>query len=364
MKKCKLFEPLRIRGLEFKNRVFVSPMCQYSSVDGMATDWHMVHLGSRAVGGAACVMVEATAVEARGRISPEDMGIWDDKHIEPFERISRFVASQGAVPAIQLAHAGRKASTFSPWKGRGPVNKADGGWDVVGADQIAFDENHPVPHALSVDEIEELVGSFQRAALRAVAAGFKMIEIHNAHGYLLHSFLSPLSNQREDSYGGSLENRTRFSRQVVEAVRAVIPDQMPLFMRISATDWVDGGWDIEQSVQLSKMVKELGVDLIDCSSGALVPYAKIPQDPGYQVPFSDRIGKDAGIMTGAVGLITDALQAEAILQEGKADIVLLARKLLQDPYWPLHAASELGVELEWPNQYKRGRELARMQTSR
>lgn len=358
MKKCKLFEPLRIRGVEFKNRIFVSPMCQYSSVDGMATDWHMVHLGSRAVGGAACVIVEATAVEPEGRISPDDMGIWSDAHIEPFRRINSFIKSQGAVPAIQLAHAGRKASTKAPWKGGGVLPVAEGGWSVVGASAIPFDDGYPVPAELSREDIEALVQSFARGAKRAIEAGFEMIELHNAHGYLLHSFLSPLSNKREDEFGGSFENRVRFTRQVVEAIRAVIPDEMPLFLRISATDWVEGGWDAVQSVALAATVKPLGVDLIDCSSGAILPRVAIPQKPGYQVPFAEQIRRDTGIMTGAVGLITEAQQASDILEEGKADIVLLARKLLREPYWPLQAAAELGQELEWPDQYKRGRELA------
>ena len=358
MKKCKLFEPLRIRGVEFKNRIFVSPMCQYSSVDGMATDWHMVHLGTRAVGGAACVIVEATAVEPEGRISPDDMGIWSDGHIEPFRRINSFVKSQGAVPGIQLAHAGRKASTKAPWKGGGVLPVSEGGWDVVGASALPFDEGHPVPTELSLEAIQSLVQSFARAAERAVEAGFEMIEIHSAHGYLLHSFLSPLSNKRTDEFGGSFENRVRFTRQVVEAIRAVIPDEMPLFLRISATDWVEGGWDAVQSVALAATVKPLGVDLIDCSSGAIVPRVSIPQNPGYQVPFAEQIRRDTGIMTGAVGLITEAQQANDILEEEKADIVLLARKLLREPYWPLQAAAELAEAVEWPNQYKRGRELA------
>ena len=358
MKKCKLFEPLKLRGLTFKNRIFVSPMCQYSSEDGVATDWHMVHLGSRAVGGAACVIVEATAVEPRGRISPEDSGIWSEKHIEPFARINRFISSQDSVPAIQLAHAGRKASTLAPWKGRGVLDATSGGWDVVGASAVPFDENHQVPHELTVDEIKEITIAFQDAAKRSVEAGFKMIEIHNAHGYLLHSFLSPLSNLRGDEYGGSFENRTRFTREVVLAVREVIPDEMPLFLRISASDWVDeGGWDLDQSVELARMVKPLGIDLIDCSSGALVPYARIPQKPGYQVHFAERIRKEADIATGAVGLITEAQQAEEILENGQADLVLLARQLLRDPYWPLNAARELGVEVKWPVQYERSKEL-------
>lgn len=358
MKKCKLFEPLTVRGVELRNRIIVSPMCQYSSIDGVATDWHMVHLGSRAVGGAASVIVEATAVEPRGRISPEDMGIWGDKHVEAFKPINRFIKSQGSVPAIQLAHAGRKASTRAPWKGRGPVPKAEGGWDVVGASPIAFDQNHPVPVELTREEIAKLVHDFAAAAKRAVEAGFELIEIHNAHGYLLHSFLSPLSNKRTDEYGGSFENRTRFSREVITAVRDVIPDRMPLFLRISCTDWAEGGWDLDQSIELARQARSLGVDLIDCSSGALIPGVKIPTEPGYQVPFAEAIRKQADIMTGAVGLITEAEQAEQILQDERADLVLLARKLLRDPYWPLHAARDLNVEMEWPDQYKRGRELA------
>lgn len=359
MKRCKLFSPVTIRGITFKNRIFVSPMCQYSSNDGAATDWHMVHLGTRAVGGAACVCVEATAVEDIGRISPDDSGIWDDSHIEPFKRINQFIKSQGCVPAIQLAHAGRKASTRAPFKGRKVLTEDTGGWSVVGPSEVAFDESHQVPHELSVDEIKELVEAFATSAKRSIEAGFEVIEIHNAHGYLLHSFLSPLSNKRKDLYGGSFENRTRFSKEVISAIRAVIPDEMPLFLRISATDWVEGGWDIKQSVELSKEAKALGVDLIDCSSGALVPYANIPSKPGYQVPFAEQIRKEADIMTGAVGLITEPTQAEEILELGQADIVLLARKLLRDPYWPLNAAASLGVEVEWPDQYKRGTEFVK-----
>ena len=362
MKKCKLFEPLTIRGLTLKNRIFVSPMCQYSSIDGSATDWHLVHLGARAVGGAACVMVEASAIEPEGRISPDDSGIWSDEHVQPFKRINRFIADQNCVPAIQLAHAGRKAATLPPWKGRGVLKEDNGGWKVKGPSEKPFDENHQVPHELTKEEIEALVEKFAQAAKRSVEAGFELIEIHSAHGYLLHSFLSPLSNKREDEYGGSLENRTSFVRQVVSAVRKVIPDEMPLFLRISATDWVDGGWDIDESVELAKMVKELGVDLIDCSSGALVPYAKIPQSPGYQVQFADRIKKEAKILTGAVGLITEASQAEAILENQLADIVLLARQMLIDPYWPLHAAQELSADLKWPVQYERGQELFKRQS--
>ncbi|MBZ0187951.1 MAG: NADH:flavin oxidoreductase/NADH oxidase [Candidatus Obscuribacterales bacterium] len=356
MKRCELFEPLTIRGVSLKNRIAVSPMCQYSSEDGSATDWHMVHLGARAAGGAGLVICEATAVEARGRISPDDMGIWSDKHIEPFKRINQFIHSQGSVSGIQLAHAGRKASTSSPWKGRRVLFEGDGGWPVVGPSAIAFSESYPMPEELSLSQIDSIVESFALGARRAIEAGFGLIEIHNAHGYLLHSFNSPLSNKRQDEYGGNLTNRIRFSLRVVEAVRSEMPEEMPLFVRISACDWVEGGWSIDDSVELARCVKDMGVDLIDCSSGALVPYPVIPEAPGYQVQFAEKIRSEAGIATGAVGRITDPHQAERIIATGQADIVLLARELLRDPHWPLHAASALAVELDWPVQYARAKE--------
>jgi 2,4-dienoyl-CoA reductase-like NADH-dependent reductase (Old Yellow Enzyme family) len=349
-----LFDPLAIRDITFANRVFVSPMCEYSSSDGYANDWHMVHLGSRAVGGAGLVFTEATAVLPEGRISPQDLGIWKDDHIEPLARIARFIHGQGAVAGMQLAHAGRKASTYRPWEGSGAIPESAGGWKkVVAPSSLAFAEHYPMPQALTANGIQEVVNAFSAAARRAWEAGFRVIEIHAAHGYLLHEFLSPLSNHRSDSYGGSFENRTRMLREVVGAVRAVWAERAPLFVRISATDWVDGSWDIQQSVELARVLKKLGVDLIDCSSGGNVPYAKIPVGPGYQTPFADQIRREAGIMTGAVGMITSSAQAEHIISGGQADAVLLAREFLRDPYWPLHAARELGQQISWPVQYLR-----------
>lgn len=334
-------------------------MCQYSSVDGLATDWHFVHLGSRAVGGAALVFVEATAVEARGRISPDDMGIWSDAHIEPFSKITQFILSEGALPGIQLAHAGRKASTSAPWKGRKVLDSSNGGWEVVAPSPIPFSKGYSVPHELTEDEIENVIGLFRSAAERSVKAGFRVIEIHSAHGYLLNSFLSPLSNHRQDKYGGSIENRMRLAVAVSKAVRDVIPDTMPLFVRISATDWVEGGWDVAQSVVLAKTLKEIGVDVIDCSSGFVVPDAKAAETPGFQVPLSARIKKEAGILTSAVGMITEPEQAEEILEKDEADIISLARELLRDPYWPHHAARKLGADQHWPKQYQRAVEHQR-----
>lgn len=350
-----LFQPLSLRGVTFRNRVFVSPMCQYSSDEGAPTDWHLVHLGSRAVGGAGLVMVEATAVTPEGRISPDDSGIWDDAHIAPFRRVTAFLEEHGAVPAIQLAHAGRKASTDAPWRGGGPVGPGSRGWTPSAPSPVAFAEGHPVPHALEAAELDALVEAFAAATRRSLEAGFKVIELHAAHGYLLHEFLSPLSNRRGDDYGGSLENRARFPLRVVRAVREAWPDALPLFVRISATDWVEGGWDIGQSVRFSAWLKDAGVDLVDCSSGGLVPDAVIPAGPGFQVPFAQRIRNEAGIATGAVGVITDPLQAEHIVRTGQADAVLMAREFLRDPYWPLHAARELGVDVDWPPQYERAK---------
>lgn len=347
-----LFSPLRIREVVFRNRIAVSPMCQYSSVDGRATDWHLVHQGSRAVGGAGLVMTEATAVEAHGRISPQDMGIWSDEQVEPLARIVRFIHEQGAIAGLQIAHAGRKASTRRPWEGRGPVPLAEGGWlPIVAPSPLPFDEGYPVPEALTAEGIDGLLRAFAGATHRALAAGYRVLEIHAAHGYLLHEFLSPLSNRRDDRYGGSFENRTRLVREVAQAVRAVWPERYPLFVRISATDWVEGGWDPDQSVELARQLRPLGADLIDCSSGGLVPHASIPLAPGYQVPFAERIRKEADILTGAIGLITDPLQAEQILGSGRADLVSMARAFLRDPYWPLHAAQALHGEVSWPPQY-------------
>jgi len=349
-----LFDPLSVRDVKFANRAFVSPMCEYSSTDGFANDWHFVHLGSRAVGGAGVVLTEATAVLPEGRISPQDLGIWSDDHIEELARIVRFIDGQGSVAGMQLAHAGRKASTYRPWDGNGTIPESEGGWkEVVAPSAVAFAENYPQPKALSIEGIQKVVAAFADAARRASDAGFRVIELHAAHGYLVHEFLSPLSNQRTDAYGGSFENRTRIVREVIAAVRRVWPERYPLFMRISATDWVDGGWDIQQSVELSRQVKELGVDLIDCSSGGNVATAKIPVGPGYQTRFAEEIRRSCNILTGTVGMITSPIQAEHILATGQADAVILAREMLRDPYWPLRAARELGQEIAWPVQYLR-----------
>lgn len=347
-----LFSPLEIRGVTLRNRVAMSPMCQYSSEEGLANDWHLVHLGSRAAGGVSLVMVEATAVTRDGRISPGDMGIWDDRHIEPLARIARFVQSQGAVAGIQLAHAGRKASCAAPWEGgKSLKTPEEGGWTVVGPSPIPFAAGDPVPVALDEAGIDGVVAAFEAAARRALAAGFELIEIHSAHGYLLHEFLSPLANQRTDRYGGSIENRMRLTLRVAHRLRSLIPESMPLFVRISATDWVEGGWDIEQSVVLAAALRELGVDLIDVSSAAIVPDAKIPVGPMFQVPLARRIRSDAGIKTGTVGLITEAEEAQAIVAQGDADLVFLGRELLREPYWTIKAQEALGVRQTWPVQY-------------
>ncbi|MBF0485214.1 MAG: NADPH dehydrogenase NamA [Candidatus Omnitrophica bacterium] len=349
-----LFEALQIRDIVFRNRIVVSPMCEYSSDDGFANDWHLVHLGSRAVGGAALVMTEATAVRPEGRISPEDLGLWKDDHIPMLERVTRFIESQGAVPGIQLAHAGRKASTAKPWAGGLPLTPEQGSWAPVAPSAVPFDQAFQVPEELTRAGIDEVKSAFLKAARRALQAGFKVLEIHSAHGYLLHEFLSPVSNKRTDQYGGSLENRMRLLREIVSDVKTVWPKERPLFVRISATDWLGAeGWDIEQSVCLAHVLKKEGVDLIDCSSGALVPTARIPMAPGFQVPFAERIRKETGILTGAVGLITSAEQAETILKTGQADMIFLAREFLRDPYWPLHAAGKLKEKISWPNQYAR-----------
>jgi 2,4-dienoyl-CoA reductase-like NADH-dependent reductase (Old Yellow Enzyme family) len=349
-----LFDPLTIRSITLRNRIAVSPMCQYSCVDGLATDWHLVHLGSRATGGAGLVIAEATGVEARGRITSGDLGLWNDAQIEPLARVTRFLHSQGAVAGIQLAHAGRKASTDLPWKGGQLVDQAHGGWkDVVAPSAIAYAPEYATPTEITLQEIAEVVRAFGDAARRALRAGFRVVEIHSAHGYLLHSFVSPLSNRRTDQYGGSFENRTRIVREVVESIRRNWPEKYPLFIRISATDWSEGGWDVEQSIELARTLGKMGVDLVDCSSGGNVHNAKVPLGPGYQAPFAARIRQDAGILTGAVGLITSAAQAEQILRSGQADMILLARQTLRDPYWPMHAASELGFAESWPVQYLR-----------
>ena len=343
-----LFTPYTIRGITFRNRIFVSPMCQYSSNDGLPNDWHLVHLGSRAVGGAALVMVEASGVSPEGRITAWDSGLWSDAHAKAFAPIVRFIEAQGSVAGIQLAHAGRKASTEVPWRGGRPIVAGQHSWQTVAPSAIPFRESDPVPHALTISEIDEIVEQFARSTDLAKDAGFRVIEIHAAHGYLLHEFLSPLSNTRDDEYG---RDRMLLTLRVAKAVRERW--ELPLFVRISATDWAEGGWDLQQSIELCKRLRDLGVDLIDCSSGGLVPHAKIEVGPGYQVPFARAIRAEANIATSAVGLITEAKQAEEIIASGAADAVQLARAFLRDPYWPLHAAKELGVDVKWPDQYLR-----------
>jgi 2,4-dienoyl-CoA reductase-like NADH-dependent reductase (Old Yellow Enzyme family) len=348
-----IFQPLTLRGLTLPNRIAVSPMCQYQAKDGLPSDWHLVHLGGLAQGGAGLVLTEAAAVLPEGRISPEDLGLWNMAQAEALAPMAHFIKSQGAVPGIQLAHAGRKASTFSPWRGSGSVPLQAGGWTPAAPSTLPFDSTWTVPTALDEPGIIAVIDAFMDAARRALAAGFQVIEVHAAHGYLLHQFLSPLSNHRTDAYGGSFENRTRLVREVVGALRSILPEELPLFVRISATDWVDGGWNLEESVALAKELKALGVDLVDTSSGGLSPLQKIVLGPGYQVPFAARIRAEAGIATGAVGLITEANQAEQILAEGSADLVLLARELLRNPRWPLQAAQTLGAEVPWPASYAR-----------
>lgn len=346
-----LLTPVTIRGVTLRNRIVMSPMCQYIAQDGLASDWHLVHLGSRAVGGVGLIIVEATAVTPEGRISPGDMGLWGDQHIEPLARIVRFVHEQGAVAGIQLAHAGRKASCEPPWIGGAVLPPERDGWDVIAPSPIPFNDNDPKPIALDEVGIEEIIAAFEAATKRALAAGFRVIELHAAHGYLLHEFLSPLSNQRTDQYGGSLENRMRLTLQVAERMRRVMPEEMPLFVRISATDWAEGGWDVQQSVVLSRELKALGVDLMDVSSGALVPTVRIPVSKGYQVPFARTIRHEADMLTGAVGLITEAEHANEIVTSGDADLVFLARELLREPYWALKAEQELGADPSWPIPY-------------
>jgi 2,4-dienoyl-CoA reductase-like NADH-dependent reductase (Old Yellow Enzyme family) len=348
-----LFTPLTIREVTLRNRIAVSPMCQYSSDDGFANDWHLVHLGSRAAGGAGLVVMEASAVEARGRISPQDHGIWKDEHIAFLARITAFIRGQGAVAGIQLAHAGRKASTYRPWEGRAAIPLEAGGWQTVAPSALAFQPDYPMPKELTAGEIAGIVEAFAAAARRALTAGFEVVELHLAHGYLAHEFLSPLSNRRTDEYGGSFDNRIRFALETARAVRAVWPGHLPLFARISASDWVEGGWDIGDSVELSRQLGGLGVDLIDCSSGGNDPRQKITLVPGYQAPFAERIRRETGILTGAVGLITTPQQADEIVRTGKADLVLLAREFLRDPYFPLHSAKALGDSFEPPIQYQR-----------
>ena len=349
-----LFTPFTIKDITLRNRIGVSPMCEYCYTDGFSNDWQLVHLGARAAGGAGLVIAEATAVEARGRITPYDVGIWSDEHIEPLARVTKFIQSQGAVPGIQIAHAGRKASAARPWDGGKALAITDPmAWPVVGPSPIAYNEGYQVPRPLTIPEIHEIEQAFARAAERALQAGFEWLEIHAAHGYLLHEFYSPLSNQRSDEYGGSLENRIRFAVETVQAVRKVWPERLPLTVRISGTDWVEGGWDVPQSVELAKAFKAEGVDLVDCSSASNLPHVKIPVGPGYQVPIAEAVRKEAGIATAAVGLITEAKQADEIIRSGKADLVLLARELLRNPTWPIRAAQELGQPLPVPSQYLR-----------
>jgi 2,4-dienoyl-CoA reductase-like NADH-dependent reductase (Old Yellow Enzyme family) len=353
----KIFEPLKIREVTFGNRLWVSPMCQYSSEDGMPTDWHLVHLGSRAVGGAGLVVMEATAVSPEGRISPQDAGIWSDAHAEAYKRITKFIRENGSVAGIQIAHAGRKASTAAPWNGGKKVVEAQGGWQTIAPSAIAFAEDYPSPREMNAADIEKAISDFVAAATRALDAGFEVIEIHAAHGYLLHEFISPLSNQRTDEYGGSFENRIRFPLEAIRKVRAVVPERLPVFVRISATDWTEGGWDLEQSVEFCTQLKEIGVDLIDCSTGGNVPRAQIPVAPNYQVPFAAEIRRRTGILTAAVGMITEPQQAEEILQRGDADAVMIARQFLREPYFPFRAARELGAEISVPKQYGRAIEI-------
>jgi len=348
----RLFDPLPLRGLTLSNRIVVSPMCQYSSIDGFANEWHFVHLASRAVGGAGLVFTEAAAVTADGRITPQDLGIWDDAHIEPLRRIVSFVKGQLSAIGIQLAHAGRKASTHRPWSGAGALPQS-AGWEPIGPTTEPFAEHFPKPRAMTLQDIEGVVQAFRAAAIRALTADFDLVEVHAAHGYLLHEFLSPLSNTRTDRYGGSFDNRIRLCLEVVDAVRDVWPDNRPLFTRISATDWVEGGWDLEQSIELSRRLRERGVELVDCSSGGNVSHATIPVAPGYQVTFAERIRREAGIRTGAVGLITTPAQADEIVGAERADCIFLAREMLRHPYWPMHAARELGYTMPWPAQYLR-----------
>ena len=350
-----VFEPIRIRSVELKNRLVVSPMCQYTAIDGFANDWHLVHLGSRAVGGASLVITEATAVSAEGRISYGDLGIWKDEHIDFLKRITAFLESQGAVPGIQLAHAGRKASSHVPWKGNKPLSKEEAAWQTIAPSALAYAAMDPLPMQMSIAEIHQCINDFAAAAKRAIKAGFKIIEIHAAHGYLVNEFLSPLSNQRTDEYGGSFENRIRLLLEIVSATRKVIGEELPLFVRISATDWVAGGWTIQDSVALSRILKENAVDLVDCSSGGISPEQQIPVGPLYQVAFAEQIKKETGIRTAAVGLITSVAEAEAILSNQQADLIFMARQFLRDPYFPLHAAKELGADISWPVQYQRAK---------
>ncbi|NVO30597.1 NADH:flavin oxidoreductase/NADH oxidase [Hymenobacter lapidiphilus] len=350
-----LFQPFIQRGVTLRNRLVISPMCQYSSENGFSTDWHLVHLGSRAVGGAGLVLLEAAAVTPAGRITPDDLGIWQDEHVAGLRRITDFIRTQGGASGIQLAHAGRKASHNSPWKGGKALSPAEGGWLPLGPSALAFSPEYPTPQALDKAGITQIVEDFRQGARRAMEAGFEVIELHAAHGYLLHEFMSPLSNERTDEYGGSFENRVRLLLEVVAATRAEMPADRPLWVRISATDWTEGGWTADDSVRLARLLQDAGVDLLDCSTAANVPKADIPVGPGYQVRFAEQVRRETGLATGAVGLITDAQQAEEIVASGKADVVLLGRESLRDAYFPLHAAHELGADVKWPEQYERAK---------
>ena len=350
---AQLFSPLQIRDITLKNRIAVSPMCQYSSEDGFANDWHFVHLGSRAVGQASLVITEATAISPEGRISPQDLGLWKDEHIDRLKRITGFILQQEAVPGIQLAHAGRKASHSSPWKGNKQLPASDGGWKTIAPSALPFTPEEEAPAALTKEQIQQVIANFQRAAERALEAGFRVAEVHAAHGYLIHQFMSPLSNTRTDEYGGSFENRTRFLLEVVTAVRKIWPQQYPLLVRISASDWHEQGWSVEDSVRVAPLLHDAGVDMIDCSSGGIISGVKIEAGPGYQVPFAEEIRRRTGMRTGAVGMITSPQQAEEIIAGGAADMVLIAREMLRDPYFPLRASLELEHNIHWPVQYER-----------
>jgi 2,4-dienoyl-CoA reductase-like NADH-dependent reductase (Old Yellow Enzyme family) len=357
MNRAHLFSPLRLRELIFKNRIFVSPMCQYSAVEGMPTDWHLVHLGSRAIGGAALVMTEATAVSPEGRISPWDTGIWSQEHATGFRKIVGFIRQHGAVAGIQIAHAGRKASTDVPWRGGKPLDSGKGGWYPVAPSPEPFAEGYAVPREMTEADMERVRETFAAAARHGREAGFDVIEVHMAHGYLLHEFLSPLTNRRTDAWGGSLENRLRFPLSVACAVREEWPERLPVFVRVSAMDWVEGGWDLPQTIVLARELKRIGIDMVDCSSGGTVPDAKITAGPGFQTPFAAAVRQEAGVATGAVGMITEPAQAEQIISTGMADAVMIGREFLRDPYWPLHAARSLGVDIPWPSQYERAKPL-------
>jgi 2,4-dienoyl-CoA reductase-like NADH-dependent reductase (Old Yellow Enzyme family) len=350
-----LFEPLQLRQIQLKNRIVVSPMCQYSSEDGFANDWHLVHLGSRAVGGAALVIIEASAISPEGRITPSDLGIWKDEHIVFLKRITSFIKSQNSIPGIQLAHAGRKASHHVPWKGGAALTNEEGSWRTMAPSAIPFKEGEPIPSGMEKEDINRLVDDFHAAAIRAKKAGFRMIEIHAAHGYLINEFLSPLSNHRTDEYGGAFNNRIRILLEIISAIQESWPKEYPIFVRLSATDWVEGGWTLNDSVMLCRILKDEGIDLVDCSSGGISPVQKIQAGPLYQTPFAERIRKETGIRTGAVGLITTAQQAEQILSNQQADLIIMARQLLRDPYFPLHAAKDLNVDIAWPVQYERAK---------